>query len=76
MLYAHTVAVYKTASLKNIIDSMLIFTGIFFYLNALSAIMIYFSKSLPYSTSNAQLSEEPLEKPNYGDKNSAKRYSF
>lgn len=40
-------------------------------LYSLSAIMIYFSKYLPYYMSNAQLKEEPLEQSNYSDKNSA-----
>lgn len=38
---------------------------------AVSAIMVYFSKYLTYSTSNVQLSEEPIEWPNYADKKSA-----
>lgn len=34
------------------------------------------AKCLPYSTNNAQLTDEPLEQPNYAEKNSAQRYKF
>lgn len=43
---------------------MIIFPGVFFYIYSISAIMIYFSKSLPFSTSNAQVTKEPPKQPN------------
>lgn len=48
----------------------------FFNLYSLSIIIIHSSKYLPYSTSNARETVEPLEQPNYADENSAQRYKF
>lgn len=45
--------------LSNNIDSMLIFA--LSNINLLSKIIIHFSNPLPYSTSNAQITEDPLE---------------
>lgn len=38
--------------------------------------MTYFSKFLSYSTSNAQLTEEPFEQPIYADKNNAQYFNI
>lgn len=53
-VYAPTVAVTRLHLTNN---SIIIFT--FFNLFSLSATMIFFSKYLPYSTINGQLTEEP-----------------
>lgn len=36
--------------------------------------MIYFLNFPPFSTSNAQSTEEPLKQQNYADKNSVQRF--
>lgn len=41
-----------------------------------SAIMNHFLKSLPYSTSNAPLTEGRFEQPKYADKNSEQSYTI
>lgn len=64
--FVHTVAAsYMKQHIKNK-DSMLIFT---FFKNIPFPQLCFFSKPLFYSTSNWQITEEPLEQTNYADRN-------